>query len=478
METLPTKDTPLYWKNKYVATQKKNKCLQQKVRRHQKQIAKLRQRVKLLKQEKHKGLACPLNHPLLSVKPKGYRFHLLTICLCLIYQVRLGLSYRQTASAIAELYVLLGITQASPSWSVIRQWVLKQGYYQLTQPHQQESQAYIIDESASIGKEKALVILGVSLPAAPRHQALSFADTQVLSVASQTSWKSTAIAQQIDAVTQTNSHQVAYIISDKGNAIVKAIKDTQHIHVLDCTHWMANCIERYYKGNPDFQDQFQPDLGKIRQKLTNGKNVGMIAPNMRTKARFLNLYSITEWLEKVLAHWTHFNEEQKTLLAFVKNNEALTLELIAIIKLVKQLSKLLKNEGITDTTQAAIQQVFEQNNYKCATITQFQLDMQQYVETIKKSLPQHKHILCCSDIIESYFGKFKYRGNKAAAQGITKDLLVICIFKNKFTLKEVLKGMENTRWKKVIDWVEENITQSFAETKQVFWENLASKNTS
>ncbi len=153
-------------------------------------------------------------------------------------------------------------------------------------------------------------------------------------------------------------------------------------------------------------------------------------------------------LKKVLFHWEGLDEEQCGILSFIKAHEALARELIAIVELVSQLSKLLKSNGVTQESKQRIQDIFKEAPLKSPTIIRFQADMETYVDTIREKLPSFERVLCCSDIIESYFGKFKYRGNKAASQGITNDLLSVAIFNNQLSSQQVLNAMEAVTWEK------------------------------
>ena len=100
--------------------------------------------------------------------------------------------------------------------------------------------------------------------------------------------------------------------------------------------------------------------------------------------------------------------------------------------------------------------------------------MLNYIDSIQLSLPNEKRIVCCSDIIESYFGKMKNRGNKSGSQGITEDMLAITMFSSKLTNRQVEQAMAETTWTEVQQWAEKNMVLSFPKMKQLFWKKLAS----
>ena len=105
-------------------------------------------------------------------------------------------------------------------------------------------------------------------------------------------------------------------------------------------------------------------------------------------------------------------------------------------------------------------------------ITTFSQTMLSYVQQTRRSLSEEDTILCCSDIIESYFGKFKYRSNQGCASGISDDMLVLTLFKGQLSKPEVCQALENVSVREVKKWAEENTVPSFAKAKGKFWRNL------
>ena len=55
--------------------------------------------------------------------------------------------------------------------------------------------------------------------------------------------------------------------------------------------------------------------------------------------------------------------------------------------------------------------------------------------------------LCSSDIIESYFGKLKYKLSQNPKSGLTEFAYMIGVFGKDFSEKEAKKGLEHIRCK-------------------------------
>lgn len=413
-------------------------------------------------------------------KPSRHHYPVGVMELALALQVNHNLSYRKSSDVIQLIFNLLRIQEDAPNSTTIRQWVLKQGFYNLTEPpsgptsRTESRTAIIIDETAGIGSEKGLMILEVDIEKLEKEtKALDYEDTKVIGIGSKKSWDAESISSTLTETLLKTDKKAVYVISDRASIMCKAIKMSNLVQVTDCTHWMANCIERYYKNTTKFK-KLLLSLGKIRQKLVNGKYVGLMAPNMRTKSRFLNLYEITAWMKKVLANWGKMEIIEQEKVYFLQENKKIVEELISIIEIVKSLSILLKENWITGNSIKEIKAIFAPYKTKTRVINRFKEDMLSYILKIQEALPNEKKILCCSDIIESYFGKFKNRGNQKVSKGITEDMLCMTLFNNKLSRSKICVAMEAISMKKVQDWTKENMVESFPKTKKNFWLKLAS----
>lgn len=487
METLRGKYTENKWKSKLKIAKAEKKAERQSSTRHKKRYEKVKLKNKDLKKEnenlkeeieKYKMERIPIGQSKSSIKPNRHKYAVWIISLAIRLQVMQGLSYRQTKMSLCETFFSMGLKISLPCPSTIRQWVQKQSIYELKMASKQaelESQVLIIDESAGIGQEKAFLVLGVEIDNwKETPKSLEHSDMQVLGVGTRKSWNAENIKKVLGKIKKEHLGKIKYVISDGATVMRKGCKLSKLTRVLDCTHWMANCMERYYKKDEGFIE-LQKHLGIVRQKMVNGSKVWMIAPSMRTKARFLNLFAIVEWMGKIENVWKSLKKDEKEAVSFIKEQPELVRELICIIKIIKELSTLLKIKGITAESAEEVRKIFIAYLLQTKNIKQFEADMLKYIEEIRTSLPNETRILCCSDVIESYFGKFKNRGNKAASQGITEDILTLSLFNNQLTDTRVQEAMESTAFSDIALWASKNTVDSFSKTKQKAWRKVVSK---
>ncbi len=99
----------------------------------------------------------------LGSKPKRHKYGLILIFLAVHLQSLHGLSYRQTREVLLRYISLLGLKISVPSATSIRNWVQKLAYFRVYGQEVAPSAGRIllVDESASIGQEKVLLLLSL-----------------------------------------------------------------------------------------------------------------------------------------------------------------------------------------------------------------------------------------------------------------------------------------------------------------------------
>jgi hypothetical protein len=108
----------------------------------------------------------------------------------------------------------------------------------------------------------------------------------------------------------------------------------------------------------------------------------------------------------------------------------------------------LKNEGFGSDSKAAILAALDSlsvldSDTKTAT---FIANVHTYLEDLshKSTLLEQAHLLVSSDIIESFFGKFKTKINVDNRSGLTEFLFTIANFTKAFSIEEIKKALETT----------------------------------
>ena len=362
-----------------------------------------------------------------------------------------------------------------PSYVSIRNWSLKLGLAELEDKKAFEEETYwnlIIDESAVIGREKILLILGTPLSKLKTDSSLSFKDVVPLFMETKTSWTKETVAQALEKVENSLKGKIEYVVSDRGSILTGALKLRSLEHVPDITHHLSNSIEYIYKEDPEFI-ALKADIAQIRVKNLMGKDCFLAAPNMRTKSRFLNLYAMADWLKKVLDNFAFLSESHRKKLQPILNKKELCKALILQCAWIRKLSKTFKNKGLSKgaVDEAKRIMTLPPNVYLSSRYQILHDRFIRYLNDLLVRFPTIERLIICSDIIESFFGKFKYRKSNTS-KSISTDMLVMNLFGKKLDFGVVKKGLQKIKLRRIDKWKKENTVPSISQLTKYFWNNV------
>lgn len=386
------------------------------------------------------------------------------IALCVEMQSYGGMSLRCARHCLSSLILIFGFNFRVPSHVSIRNWVCKAGYSrvyacELSVSPIKEDYVIWIDESILIGSEKILLVLGMPLQKIAPMRAVSLQDVRVLSVEVGQKW----LGQDISPILENLSTKVhiRYIVSDAGNNLRKAADLGNYTQVQDCTHWVAKILEKLYVKDVDFI-AFTTLLGQLRQKWFLSKKASYLPPKQNLKMRFANIFPLVDWAQKMLLQWYLLPSEVQVACHWLLENKIFIEELIVIKIQANIVLDLLKTQGfnndihqtilahlpVSDTTNR------EKTAHFCHQITSYLGNLALIQAKIQNN--QETNLLCCSDIIESAFGKFKQKLNKRSAPIMSEFVFTIANFGNHFTALELENALEKVSLQTLKDWKNNN----------------------
>jgi hypothetical protein len=228
-------------------------------------------------------------------------------------------------------------------------------------------------------------------------------------------------------------------------------------------------MQRLYEKDENFKD-YAYKAGQMRLKLCCSKYAHLIPPNQRSKSRFLNIDIISNWGIKVLQtlEKNEISDEERSQLQWVKEKESFIIEMDRIISLVQEISIILKNEGLSKKTKSRCSSLL--SICKKGKLKIFKIYMLNYLNKYTKPISRRKETLvCCSDIIESTFGRYKNELSKNPMSGITDLVLIIPALTSSLSTDSVRAAIDNCRVKDIEAWKKNNLCNSLlAKRKMVF----------
>jgi hypothetical protein len=365
-----------------------------------------------------------------------------------------GASLRCTSKTIAFLSQMMGWHYGQPSHVTVRRWVLRCGLYGLKYTKDKAGRYIgIIDESIQIGREKMLLFLGVKLSEQHSHCApLTMSDVEVLGVEVQQSWTGDEVAQFIEDRLLHHQHiELEYVISDRGTNLLAALRKLGIDMVSDCTHMMMNAVKKLFCENQKL-NKLSSKIGQLRRKLMQTHQGYLLPPTLRDKDRFLRIFTIVDWARRIDTYWDKLPKHSRKALAFLKQAKPLVQCLTQIRALIKISAQVLKSAGLSPVSHGK----WEERICQYTTQNTLTPEAEKFIQSVRAYFVQHDdqiskngRLLCCSDIIESTFGRYK---NKGSTKVISADVLGIALYNQNITTNFIQKAMTTVHQKQVHAW--------------------------
>jgi hypothetical protein len=374
-----------------------------------------------------------------------------------VFMVLRGASLRCAAASVSFYAELMGWQGRfnEPCASTIRNWVCRCGLHALRYSKNLSGDyVAILDESIQIGKEKLLLMLGVPIKEGQSYcQALTSQDVVVLGMEVQTSWTGEAIAAFITRRISQHPHvRILYLLSDQGTSIKAAVKRLNIKWVSDCSHVMMNAVKALFEHDLALSE-FSAQVGQLRRRLILTDFAILLPATLRDKDRFLRLFTLVEWADRMDRWWPKLCPQAKAHLQFYRKAWPLLRALRQVRYLIILCSSILKTAGLSQASyQRWVEGVaeFKQSTSRITTQANgFLKIMDNYFKAHANIYQDQNQILCCSDIIESTFGRYK---NKGGMKVISADVLSIALYSQPISIEFIEQAMTKVSGSDIDTW--------------------------
>lgn len=460
------------WKNKAITRGKKLRELKAKLKRMEKSNGSMKKKIRELKSSPRSSPDFSTKNFDSSPKPSRHHYSSFLIGMCLSLRSRSNCSLRGCIESLKLFFESAGVDWTLPSYTTLRNWELKKGYFHLYhEEHAPGKWIYIVDESMNIGQESIMLVQGVRHENWQADKPLSFQDVEPLLVGVKSSWKWNDLHCELKKL-EASGHECAYVVSDGGPNLVKCFDELSWTRIEDCGHSLGNLLEKQYKKDPEFE-AFSKACSGFKKKITMSEYAAYMPPTQRRKGRFMNLMPLAEWAHKTLEliDAPQFDRSPKLWgwLNWIESYRAFISELYQASKAVEVLCTILKNNGLSLQSAQEYSTWVEQVKPPEWIVE----GSKAYLERNLAILPEEEICLCSSDIIESTFGKFKAKMTKSPARGITESCLSIANYGRENTNETVKMAMEKVKLSDIDAWREEHIKENLARKCRNLYQKVA-----
>jgi hypothetical protein len=363
------------------------------------------------------------------------------------------------AAATLTLLVRQGLAAFPvPSFSTIRTWLLRVGYYALTRPlDRTQPWLWLVDHTIQIGTQKILVILGCPMAHVPFGQrALQLSDLQLVALVPMDKSNAALVEAELERAVQRTGRP-RLIVSDQGSDLRKGIADFQSwyprtSYVPDVAHYGATLLEHAWDEQPRWQ-QFIQKLQDTSSKLRQTKSAYLLAPRMRPKARFMNVRVQLRFTRSVLKHLAGATPQAKAVEYYGWLNDYRD-DLAQWERehgLVQTTIELVRVEGLHAGTLARLEPAWGVLG-ECASTRRVAERLREYVTTYQPKANDER-FTASTEILESSFGKLKRIERQQSQDGMTGLVLALGAIVGTCSETDLKDALEATPQKKMDNWV-------------------------
>lgn len=381
----------------------------------------------------------------------------------ILLRVKCNCSYECTVKILKLLnsYFHLGLKKV-PCANTVQNWVSKVGLYSLEKEPSKlrgKQVSLIIDESMRLGQEKLLLVLKCPWIKKTKR-ALGFTDIEVAYMKGSKSWKGATIAKEMTASLLTKGIKAMNVLSDEAGNLTTATKEIGLPHLPDIGHAIAVCLRQTFDKQTDYIS-FTKLIASYLAKGVNQDLSYLCPPKLGRKARFMNQGRVIDWAEQLLLNWRKLNKVEKAFFSKLSEHKKIMKTLITCMTIARIVGLPLKQEGLSSKTLEQIENKLKGFEKKRGYVKVFLAKIQGYMANYKAFLSNYPADTCIhasSDIIESLFGKYKFKANNYALTGLTKLNLELPLFCK--TEKEIVQlthlALEGISMTRLGQWVEEH----------------------
>lgn len=436
-----SKGTYLRFIVKVTAQRREMKRLRAALRRRDQQIAHL------------KAQNEQLTKKLQPTKVAGHRYPAEMIALAIFMVTHANASLRCAAKTVGYMAMLLGWDYDTPAHGTIDNWKRRLGLYVLDYGKAKVGRyVTIFDESIQIGCEKFMLLLGVKLPEESSHFApLTFTDVEVLGVEVRRSWKGDEVEEFTRRRLAHHSDvKVEYMVSDQGSNLRQATDNMGLSTVADCSHIIMNALKKILANHPVLS-RLTKFMGQYRRVNILSERSHLCPATLRDKDRFLRLFTILDWTDRLASWWSFLPADHRQTLSILQDEEIkdFLLQLAELRRIVKQATALLKTSGLNERSQQLWLATVAEIAPTGMALELANIITAYYASYVEVWTKHGGRLFCCSDIIESIFGRYK---NKGGMKAITADVLGVALYGQSIDVEFVCRGLSTVSQQHIVDF--------------------------
>ena len=355
------------------------------------------------------------------------------------------------------------------SYYSVRLWLLRVGLHQLNRPKElADDWMWIIDHTMQLGERKCLIIVGLRQSAwNAEDRCLSHEDVQLIDLVPVTESTGEVVYRQLEAATAKTGVPRA-IISDDGRDLHKGINLFREAHpstgwMYDIKHKTACLLKHALEKDASWQE-FVGEMNRFKQRVSVTPLACLLPPQLRGKARYMNVDVLVDWAEKSLTLL-----DRPDVLVQVRLDVAVVKEKLGwlreygphvrrwreILKVMETTEHYVRHQGIHRRAAEELAVLLPKPRSEPARSLREQL--LEFVQEEARQTRKGERLLGASEVLESIIGKFKCVAGERGQHGLTGMVLSIGALVGHVTVEAVQAALTEVPNRDVWDWCQTHL---------------------
>ena len=357
---------------------------------------------------------------------------------------------------------------ATPCANTARMWLLRLGLYELTRPRRKaDDWVWILDHTVQLGPHKALAIVGIRLGRWKRRP-LQHGDVTVLDITPMLRSTGEAVESRLAAVAEKTGVPRA-IVCDGGTDLRRGIADFQKTRpgiacLYDVKHKMALLLQRELERDARWA-KFIGHVNQSRSRLALTNLAFLIPPNLKAKARYMNLEPLARWGRGVLAFLDEARDipgqavDRSTVedkLGWLRDYREALYHWSVLLVIAETVERYVRREGYH---AAAVQslRVSLAGLAINASAGKMMADALSFVAEQSSQACRGERLIGSSEVLESLFGKYKHLQGIHRQGGMTPQLLALGAAVGRQTVQTIRRAFTAVRTRDVVQWCRQHL---------------------
>ena len=371
-------------------------------------------------------------------------------------------------------------------------WLLRIGLYELRRPREQaDDWVWMIDHTIQTGQGKCFVVFAFRLSVWRRKideslardpdsvPSLEHRDLSVWMIERVESSSGEVVREPLERWSRETGVEPCGVLSDQGADVrhggekFSSVADRQTVLLHDISHAVANALKRQLAQCPHWA-KFLADANHSQTKLRQTHGAFLMPPELKAKARWMNLEPLVAWSQRVLTFLDHPQagleraessltpEQLAEKMGWLREHSEAIQHWTTLMQAASTTLNVVRVNGDHESTPEVLRERLAKfTNGPARALCD---EVEAFVRT-QSLLARDQRLPGSTEILESLIGKGKQLTG-STRNGFTKSLLALAATVSDLTTQTIEAALNSTPVRDVQTWITDNLGLSLQSQKQ------------